>query len=393
MDKATTYIPFSPPLINEEEIMEVVKSLRSGWITTGPKTKQFEVDIQRFTTAPYAVATSACTEAMKVALHTLGLKEGDEVITTPFTFASTGHVICYFRAKPVFVDVELDTYNINPEKISEKITAKTKIILPVHFAGHACDMDPIMSIAHENNLYVMEDAAHAIGTKYKGRMIGSIGDVTCFSFYATKNLTTAEGGIAVTHNEAWSRKMRMLTMYGISDAREIWQERYTKSGSIHYDIKELGYKCNMTDISASIGIHQLANLEAFNQTREQYAQVYNRAFAEHPGLTIPTIKEYTHCSRHLYPILLNSKYIRGVCRDELIDKLKVEFNIGTSVLFMPLHMHSFYRRLLKHQVGDFPVSEDLFRRQICLPLSPKLTYLQIEKVAESVLYILEQNKR
>ena len=228
--KTSQYISFSPPSIGEEEEREVLDSLRSGWITTGPKVKEFEKRVAEYSQSKEAVATFSCTDAMHLALNALGVKEGDEVITTPYTFASTSHVICYQRAKPVFVDVERGSFNIDPKKIEEKITPNTKAILPVHFAGHACDMDPILEIAGKNSLRVVEDAAHAIGTSYKGRMVGSIGDITCYSFYATKNLVTAEGGMAVTDNPEWAQKMRMMTMYGISDAREIWKKRYSKAG-------------------------------------------------------------------------------------------------------------------------------------------------------------------
>ena len=328
---------------------------------------------------------------MHLALNTLGIQEGDEVITTPYTFASTGHVICYQRAKPIFIDVERDSFNIDPKKIEEKITPNTKAILPVHFAGHACDMDPILEIAEKHSLRVVEDAAHAIGTSYKGRMVGSIGDITCYSFYATKNLATAEGGMAVTDNPEWAQKMRMMTMYGISDARETWEKRYSQAGSIHYDISELGFKCNMTDINAAIGLKQLEKLQGFNEQREVYCQIYNQEFKNHLGLQIPKIKDYTKSSRHLYPLLLNLEYL-SVDRDEFVNALK-EINIGTSVLFMPLHLHSYYVKLLNHRLGDFPIAENLFERVICLPLSPALSEADIRKVSEGVLYLLERFKR
>jgi dTDP-4-amino-4,6-dideoxygalactose transaminase len=389
--KPSLYISFSPPAIGEEEEREVLDSLRSGWITTGPKVKEFENKIAEFVQAKEAVATFSCTDAMHLALNTLGIQEGDEVITTPYTFASTAHVICYQRAKPVFIDVEADSFNIDPKKIEEKITPKTKAILPVHFAGHACDMDPIMDIAKKHSLRIVEDAAHAIGTSYKGRIIGSFGDITCYSFYATKNLTTAEGGMAVTNNPEWSKRMRMMTMYGISDAREIWEKRYRQAGSIHYDIAELGFKCNMTDINAALGLKQLEKLEGFNEQREVYCQIYDREFKDHSGLRTPHIKDYTKSSRHLYPLLLNLEYL-SIERDEFINALK-EINIGASVLFMPLHLHSYYAKLLNHKWGDFPVAENLFERVICLPLSPALLETDIKKVAEGVLYLLERFKR
>lgn len=385
------YIPFSPPFIGEEEEREVVDSLRSGWITTGPKVKIFETAIADYVNSAHGVATFSCTDAMTIALKVLGIGAGDEVITSPFTFASTAHVICYHGAKPVFVDVDPETFNIDPAKIEAKITKKTKAIIPVHYGGHPCDMDPIMDIAKRHGLYVMEDAAHAIGSEYKGRPIGSIGDITCFSFYATKNLATAEGGMAVTDNEQWAKKMRVLTMYGISDAREIWGKRYTQTGAIHYDIGELGYKCNMTDLCAALGIHQLKKLNGFNSTREEFAGIYNKAFEGHGGVKVPAVMEYAKTSRHLYNLLLNLDYIT-IDRDTFINELK-GINIGTSVLFMPLHMHSYYQKLLGHKRGDFPIAEDLFERIICLPISPKIGRDSIEKVAEGVLHLLERYKK
>lgn len=389
--KPVQYIPFSHPWMGKEEEEDVLDSLRSGWITTGPKVKEFEKKVAEYVGAKYAVATFSCTNAMQIALHVLGLKEGDEVITTPYTFASTGHVICYHRAKPIFVDVEADTFNIDPAKIEERITPRTKVVLPVHYAGHPCDMDPILEIADKHDLYVVEDAAHAIGSEYKGKKIGAIGDITCFSFYATKNLATSEGGMAVTDNEKWARRMRILTMYGISDAREIWQKRYTKEGSIHYDIEELGYKCNMTDICAAMGIHQLAKLDKFNEIREKFAIIYNEAFRNRPEVQIPQIKDYAKTNRHLYPLLLNLDFL-NIDRDSFVNALK-GINIGTSVLFKPLHLHNYYVKTLQLDYGDFPVAENLFERVVCLPLSPKLGEASIRKVADGVLYLIEKHKK
>lgn len=390
-DSPAEYIPFSPPFLGEEEEREVVETLRSGWITTGPRSKEFEKKICGYIGADYGVGTFACTSAMQIALSVLGVEEDDEIITSPYTFVSTAHVICYHRAKPVFADVDPDTFNIDPARIEEKITSKTKGIIPVHFAGHSCDMDPIMDIAGKHGLFVMEDAAHAIGAEYRGKKIGTIGDITCFSFYATKNLSTAEGGMAVTNNQELADRMRVLTMYGISDSREIWHKRYSKAGSIHYDVAELGYKCNMTDITAALGLRQLDRLEDFIETREAYSRIYDQAFHNHPALQVPVIKDYTRHARHLYPLLIDLKYI-AIDRDTFVDSLK-QLNIGTSVLFMPLHYFTYYEKLLGNQRGDFPVAEDLFDRVICLPISPRLGEEEIRKVAEGLLYLLEKNKR
>jgi dTDP-4-amino-4,6-dideoxygalactose transaminase len=388
---STNTIPFSPPWMGDDEVQEIIDSIRSGWITTGPKVKAFEQQVANYVQAPFSVATFSCTDALHMALNVCGIQDGDEVITTPYTFASTGHVICYQRATPIFVDVEPDTFNIDPKKIESAITSKTKAILPVHYAGHPCDMDAIQLIAKKHDLLIIEDAAHAIGSEYKGKRVGSIGDITCFSFYATKNLATAEGGMAITNRKDWADRMRVLTMYGISDSREVWNKRYTKAGSIHYDIVELGFKCNMTDLCAALGIHQLAKLDQGNDIREKNANIYNEVFKDHSILTIPTVKDYAKTSWHLYPLLLDLDAL-NVDRDTFVDALK-EIHVMTSVLFMPLHLHTYYRNLLGHNYGDFPIAENLFERSLCLPISPSLDQEMIQKVAESVLYLVERFKR
>ncbi|RKY89127.1 UDP-4-amino-4,6-dideoxy-N-acetyl-beta-L-altrosamine transaminase, partial [candidate division KSB1 bacterium] len=271
------FLPFHQPSIDGEEIQEVVDTLKSGWITTGPKTKLFEKKFQEYIGCKYAIAVSSCTAGLHLALVAAGVGQGDEVITTPYTFATTGEVIIQIGAKPVFVDIEEDGFNIDVTKIPEAITPETKAIIPVHFAGEPCDMDEIMKIAQENNLFVIEDAAHAVGAEYKGKKIGNIGDVTVFSFYATKNLTTGEGGMVTTNNDELAEKIRLLSLHGIS--KDAWK-RYTAEGSWYYEILYAGYKYNMTDIQASLGIHQLNKLEKFLSIRQKYAQRYSSAFAD-----------------------------------------------------------------------------------------------------------------
>ncbi len=390
-DKPDKYIPFSPPWFDVEEEKAVLDVLRSGWVTTGPKTTELEKNIAEYVGAKWAVATFSCTDAMLIALKVLNLEPDDEVITTPYTFAATAHVILYHRARPVFVDVEGDTFNIDPKKIEEKITSKTRVIMPVDFAGQPCDLDGIREIARRRNIHIVEDAAHAFGSEYKGRRVGGLADITCFSFYATKNLATGEGGMATTNNPEWAERMRRLTRFGISDARQIWHKRHQEAGAIHYDIMELGYKCNLTDISAALGLCQLKKLPVFNDIRSKFAYIYNRAFAKESALTIPIIKEYAKTNRHLYPLLLNLDNLK-ITRDEFIDKLKA-FNIGTSVLFKPLHLHSFYANNLPYKYGDFPVAESLFERVVCLPISPKLGEAVIHQVADAVLFLIAEHKR
>lgn len=388
---ADTLIPFSPPWFDKEEEQAVLDVLRSGWVTTGPKVRQFETGIAEYSGAAYGVATYSCTHAMLLALRALDIGEGDEVITTVYTFPSTSHAICHHGAKPVFVDVEPDTFNIDVEQIESRITGRTRAILPVHFAGHPCDMDGILDVARRHNLYVIEDAAHALGSSYKGRPIGSIGDITCFSFYATKNLCTGEGGMAVMNQESWAKRMRILGMYGITDAREIWENRYREGGSIHFDVVELGYKCNMTDLTAALGLVQLRKLDWFTRTRQHFASVYDEAFAGHKGVCVPVVKDYANTCRHLYPILLDLDQLR-LSRDDFIGAL-AEANVATSVMFVPLHYHRYYARLLGHAPGDFPTAEDLFSRVLCLPLSPRIGENAIRTVADVVRQLLEMHRR
>jgi len=385
------FIPFSPPSFDESEERELLDTLRSGWVTTGPRVRKFEQRVAAYTGAAHGVAVFSCTHAMLLALRALDIGEGDEVITTPYTFPSTAHVICHHRAKPVFVDVEPDTFNIDPGLIEAAITPRTRAILPVHFAGHPCDMDAIGDIARRRGLAVIEDAAHAIGSTYKGRPVGSISDITCFSFYATKNLATAEGGMAVLNDEARAKRMRVLSMYGITDAREIWQDRYSEHGSLHFNVEELGYKCNMTDLTAAIGLRQLDKLDGFNRTRRLFAQTYDDALRDEPGVQIPIIRQYADTCRHLYPLLLNLDRLT-ISRDAFVASL-AGLNIGASVMFVPLHYHSYYAELLGHKPGDFPVAENLFERVLCLPLSPKLDDRAVRTVAQGVLHLLEKHRR
>ncbi len=372
------FIPFAPPLVGHEEKAEILDTLDSGWITTGPKTEAFEKAVCEYVGGGYAVAVNSCTAALHLSLLAAGIGEGDEVIMSPYTFASTGHVACYLGAKPVFVDIEPDTYNIDPAQIEAAISDRTRAILPVHYGGHPCDMEAIQAIASDCGLIVVEDAAHAIGAAYRGQKIGGLGNLTCYSFYATKNMTTGEGGMVLTQDEELAQRIRVLSMYGISDARRIWK-RYAPKGSWVYDIAELGYKCNMMDIQAALGLPQLRKLDGFVARRAHFAAIYDEVFADAVGLQVPTVRDDVQSAWHLYPILVPE----GCDRDALIEELK-ESNIGTSVLFQPLHLHSFYEGLLGDQEGRFPAAESAYRRVVCLPISPKATDEDICYVAETV---------
>ncbi|MBI4611209.1 MAG: DegT/DnrJ/EryC1/StrS aminotransferase family protein [Candidatus Rokubacteria bacterium] len=387
---ADRFIPFAPPFIGEEEKQEVLDTLESGWLTTGPRTQRFEHELAEFCGARYAVAVNSCTAALHLALAALGVGEGDEVITSPFTFASTAHVILYQRARPVFVDIEPDTFNLDPAKVASSITSRTRAILPVHYGGHPAEMDPILSLARRHGLAVVEDAAHALGARYRERPVGSMGDVTCFSFYATKNLTTGEGGMLVTGHEEVARRARMLGMYGIDDAREIWR-RYTPRGTWEYDIIALGYKYNMMDIQAALGLHQLRRLDWFTKRRAENAAIYAEILGGVAEVTLPRARPWVSHAWHLFPLLLNLERLR-VSREQVIECLRAA-GVGTSVLFRPLHLHSYYREVLGLGEGAFPVAEDVFVRLVNLPVSPKIAPEEIRLVSEAILRILKEGHR
>ena len=308
------FLPFSPPLIGEEEISEVVDTLKSDWITTGPKVNLFESEFTAFIGSQASLATSSATDAMLVGLAALGVGEGDEVITTPMTFCSTAHVIEHLGAKPVFADVSRDTLTIDPKEIQKAITSKTKAILPVHVYGQPCDMDPILDLAREHNLAVVEDAAHAFTATYKGRKIGTLGDLTAFSFYATKNITTGEGGMLTGSTELID-EARLWGLHGMS--RDSWT-RYSEEGSWYYEVIRPGYKCNMTDIQAAIGIHQLQKVDAFQETRRKIAETYTAAFADVEEITVPVEVYQSRSAWHLYAIRLNLDMLK-IDRSFVID--------------------------------------------------------------------------
>lgn len=338
----------------------------------GPKTIAFEEQIAEYTGAKYAIAVNSCTAALHLSLLACGIGSGDEVITSPYTFASTGNVIVHSGAKPVFADIQRDTFNIDPEKINEVITSKTKAIIPVHFAGQPCDMKEIREIADDRNLVVIEDAAHAIGAEYCGKKIGTHSDVTCFSFYATKNMTTGEGGAATTEDPKIADKVRTLRLHGIS--KDAWK-RYSAQGSWYYEIEDCGWKYNMTDIQAAIGIHQLRKLDGFIATRRDYTKMYSTALQGLDGVMTPVEKRDRHHVYHLYPIRLE-----GIDRNVFIKEM-AQMGICCSVHFIPLHLHPFYQDTFGFKRGDFPNAEWIYRGEVSLPLYPKMG-------SESVEYII-----
>lgn len=375
------FLVFGSPDIKEAEIQEVVDTLRSGWLGTGPKVRRFEEDFRAYIGCKHAIALNSCTAGLHLALDVLDIGEGDEVITTPITFAATANVIVHRGAKPVFVDVERDTMNIDPGKAEEAITPSTKAVMPVHMAGRPCKMDEVMDIAQRHNLMVIEDAAHAVEAWYEGEKVGNIGDITAFSFYVTKNVCTGEGGMVTTNNGEWAEVMRIKSLHGIS--KDAWK-RYSAEGFQPYEAIYAGYKHNMMDIQAALGIHQLARVEQNLETRERYWQMYDEAFADIPEIITPS-KELPHGTRHarhLYTILLDIDHLR-MTRSQFIEALKAE-HIGTGIHFTALHLHKFYRETLGYKPGDLPNAEWIGDRTISIPLSPKLTRPDVGHVVEAV---------
>lgn len=381
-------IPFHKPYITDEEIDEVVDSLRSGWLTMGPKTHRFEKEFAGYIGSRHAIAVNSCTAALHLALKAINLKPGDEVIIPTMTFTATGEVICYFNAKPIIVDVEKETHNLEITKIEEAITTNTRAIIPVHYAGQPCDMNEIMEIAKKYNLHVIEDAAHAFPSKYKGHIIGTIGNITCFSFYATKTLTTGEGGMVTTENDEWAEKMKMLRLHGIS--QDAWK-RHSDEGSWYYEVIEAGYKYNMTDIQAGLGLAQLKKLEWMWKRRKEIAEKYTEAFKSLEEIITPFVKPDRVSAWHLYVIKLNLEALK-IDRAGFIEELK-DRGIGTSVHFIPLHRHPFYRDTFDYRAEDFPNAEWVYERIISLPIYPGMTNKQVNRVIESVIEVIKENKR
>jgi len=376
------FLPFALPLIGEDEITEVVDTLRSGWLTTGKKTVQFENDFAEFVGASHALAVNSATSGLHLALEAVGVGAGDKVITTTYTFTATAEVIRYLGADPILIDIEPDTFNMNPEKLRQAIAENDNIkaIMPVHFAGQSCDMDEILAIAKEHDLKVIEDAAHALPTTWKGTTIGSISDITVYSFYVTKTIATGEGGMITTENKEYRDRMKTMRLHGIN--RDVFDRYTSDKPSWFYEVVEPGYKYNMTDVAASIGIHQLKQANAFQQRREWIAQQFNEAFADLP-MTTPYVArpDDTH-AWHLYVLQLDLGKMT-VNRDKFIELMAQE-NIGTSVHFIPLHLQPYWRDRYNYQPEDYPVALDVFNRAMSLPIYPKMTDDDVQNVIKAV---------
>jgi perosamine synthetase len=373
------FLPFALPDIGEAEIDAVVEALRSGWITTGPRTKEFERRFAQAVGARHAVAVNSCTAAMHLALEAIGIGPGDEVIVPTMTFAATGEVVRYMGARPVLVDVLPGDHNLDPAAVEAAVTPRTRAIIPVHFGGQACDLDAIVALARRRGLKIVEDAAHAFPASFEGRIIGSVGDLTCFSFYATKTITTAEGGMAVTDDEALADRMRVMCLHGIS--KDAWK-RYSAEGSWYYEIVAPGFKYNMTDVAAAMGLVQLERARELLDKRRAIARAYSAAFSELEAIELTKVRDFDAHAWHLFVIRLVEGRAR-IGRNELIEKLKAA-GIGTSVHFIPLHMHPYYRETYGYSPGDFPVAHDLYGRSLSLPIHPRMTPADVDRVIDAV---------
>ncbi|MGC8768521.1 DegT/DnrJ/EryC1/StrS family aminotransferase [Calditerrivibrio sp.] len=372
------YIPFHKAHITDEEINLVVDALRSGWITMGPKVMEFEKKFADFINRDSskqinALLVNSCTAALHLALKAIGLKAGDEVILPTNTFIATAEVVTYFNAKPVLCDIDYDTMLMNVNKIEALITDKTKAIIPVHFAGQPCDMDQILDIARKYNLKVIEDAAHSFPAFYKDKPVGTIGDITCFSFYATKTLAMGEGGAITTDNEEYLKSIKINRLHGIN--RDAW-DRYTMKGSWYYDVVDNGLKYNSTDINAAMGLAQLNKAEWMMKEREKIAKMYIDAFKDDERIGLPVLKDDRVSAWHLFVIKVKN-------RDHLIEKLK-EVGVGTSVHFIPVHKHPYYRSNFGYKDADYPIANRVFELSLSLPIWPGMKDEEVEYVVDMV---------
>lgn len=381
------FLPYCLPMIGDEEIAEVVDSLRSGWITTGPKTRLFEDQFRAYTGALQAIAVSSCTAALHLSLAAMGIGPGDEVIVPTLTFCATANVVAHLGATPVLTDVDRNGL-LTPEAAQKAITARTRAVIPVHFAGQACEMDGLRQVAQKHGVRIVEDAAHAVGAAYKGEKIGQMGEAVAFSFYATKNMTTGEGGMITTRDPELAERMRRIALHGMS--RDAWK-RYSETGSWYYEVLEPGYKANMTDIQAALGIHQLRRLDGFIQRRQQLAALYHGRLSRFAELELPEELPDRRHVYHLYPIRLRPELLTAD-RALFIEELKRN-NIGASVHFIPLHRHPYYRNSGRYEQRQFPEAERIYSGSLSLPLYPRMSDADAEAVCASVADLVRQYRR
>jgi dTDP-4-amino-4,6-dideoxygalactose transaminase len=376
-------IPFFKPAIDEGDIAAVAESLRSGWLTTGPNVKELEAELAAYCGAKYVNAVNSATAAMHLCLEAWGIGPGDEVIAPVYTFSATANVAIHTGATPVLVDVREGDANMDPDLFERAITPRTKVVIPVDFAGEPCAMDEIMEIARRRGVRVLSDAAHSVGSMYHGRHVGQIADATAFSFYATKNMTTGEGGALVSDDQELSDRVRQLTLHGIT--RDGWK-RYEAGGTWRYDVAEFGFKDNLTDVAASLGRRQLRRLDELNEMRTRIAQRYFANLRDEEHLILPSFDEQNHRAWHIFMVRVKNEQ-SPVARDQVITKL-AERGIQTSVHFIPLHYFTAYQKLERWKQGDFPVAERIFEGAVSLPLYPEMTDEEVDYVCDALKAIL-----
>ncbi len=378
-----SFLPFHQPLLDSDDERAVVETLRSGWLTTGPRTKSFEQELAAYTGSKRCVAVNSCTAALHLALEASGVGPGDEVITAPITFASTANVIVHRGARPVFVDVEPDTLNIDATAIEASITPRTKAVIPVDFAGHPCELDTIMSLGARRGITVIEDAAHAIGAEYKGRRVGGLADMTCFSFYATKNITSGEGGALTTNHQERADRIGIMALHGIS--RDAWK-RYGTDGYRHWDIIAPGYKYNMFDLQAALGRSQFQKMERFYARRLALKLRLDAGLADLPEIRLPAERSWVKHAYHLYPIVVATEKLTAD-RDTIMNAIQAE-NIGIGIHFRAVHLHPYYAETFGFERGMFPNAEYFSDRTISLPLYPRMTDADADDVVAAVRKVI-----
>ena len=385
----SSYIPFHRPSLGQEESDAIQRVLDSQWLTTGPAAQRFEREFAEYVGCKHALAVNSATAALQLALDAIGIHEGDEVLVPSYTFTATAEVATYFGARPVLCDSLPGAFNLDPSDMEKRITSKTRAIIPVHIAGEACDMDAIHKIAERYQLHVIEDAAHALPSSYRGKRIGTISDLTAFSFYATKTITTAEGGMLVTDRDDYARRISMMRLHGISG--DAWK-RYSKEGSWYYEVEDAGYKLNLCDLLAALGSAQLAKCDRFAEQRRSMAARYREAFSAFEELENPPLGEDpAGHAWHLYILRIRPELL-DLDRNQFIQEL-AKRNIGSSVHFIPLHLHPYYQRAYGYRRGQLPNAEAAYSRCFSLPMFPGMTSAEQERVISSVSEIVSENRK
>lgn len=387
-EAATEFLPFALPDVTEDEIDAVVQVLRSRWLTTGPRAKELEARFAAAVGSPHCVVVNSCTAALHLALEAVGVRPGDEVIVPTLTFAATAEVVQYLGATPVLVDVRASDHNVDPAAVERAITARTRAIVPVHFAGVPADMDELAAAARARGIAVVDDAAHAFPARYRGREVGTLADVTCFSFYATKTITTGEGGAAVTSREDWAERMRIMSLHGIS--RDAWK-RYTQAGSWYYEILAPGFKYNLGDLAAALGLVQLSRAAAMCARRRAIAARYDEAFRGESALELLAPAPDRTSAHHLYVVKVVPEVL-DVDRDDFVEALRAH-GVGVSVHFIPLHVHPWYRQTFGYRPEALPVAHEVYLRSVSLPIYSAMTDAQVERVIAAVFEVIAAHRR